>query len=91
MFFLVEVSFLASVNTGQKGKARKGSVNKATFYFLCEVYLNAPVGSQNVFLSHHQWDSRIESDVFVLVEGITRSWGETKCFAFFLLQFSTEK
>lgn len=33
MFSLVEVSFLASVNTGQKGKARKGSVNKATFYF----------------------------------------------------------
>lgn len=71
---------------------RKSSVSKATVYFCVRViWLAAPVGSLNVFLSHQQWERRIECDVFVLVKGITRSWRETKCFALFLLQFSTEK
>lgn len=59
--------------------------------FFWESNLAAPDGSLNVFLSHQQWKRRIECDVFVLVKGITRSWRETKRFALFLLQFSTEK
>ena len=70
---------------------KKGSGNKATIYFCMRVNLAAQVESLNVFLSHQQRERRIERDVFVLVKGITRSWGETKCFALFLLQFSTEK
>lgn len=72
-------------------KGEKVICKRSHRFFLCESNLAAPVGSLNVFLSCQQWQRRIECDVFVLVKGITRSWGETKCFALFLLQFSTEK
>lgn len=76
---------------GAVGKDKKEFCKQNYRFCLCESNLAAPVGSLNVFLSHQQWERRIECDVFVLVKGITRSWRETKCFALFLLQFSTEK
>lgn len=73
------------------GKDKKDICIQRHGLFLCESILAALVGSLNVFPSHQQWEKRIECDVFVVVKDITRSWGETKCFASFLLQFSTEK
>lgn len=73
------------------GKDKKEICKQSHSLFLCESHLATLVGPLNVFLSHQQWERRIECDVFVFVKGITRSWGETKCFALFLLQFSTEK
>lgn len=73
------------------GKDEKEFCKQSSRLFLSKSNLVAPVGSLNVFLSHQQWERRIECDVFVLVKGITRSWRETTCFALFLLQFSTEK
>lgn len=74
------------------GKDSKGICKQSHGLFLGENNLAVLVGSLNVFLlPHQQRERRIECDVFVLVKGITRSWGEIKCFALFLLQFSTEK
>lgn len=74
------------------GKDRKAICKQSHRLFLGESKLAVVVGSLNVFLlPRQQWERRIECDVFVLVKGITRSRGEIKCFALFLLQFSTEK
>lgn len=73
------------------GKNEKEFCKQSYRLFLCESNRAALAASLNVFLSHQPWEKRIECDVFVLVKGITRSWRETKCFALFLLQFSTEK